>query len=89
LLLCVVDWRQTVNQFRLEYVRARRAASELDKVGGTIGRAAQFAKRDGGLRSPRSAKNEKEISKKACLENLLKNASGKNSGIGLTTRTYR
>jgi hypothetical protein len=31
------------------HTRARRATSELDEVGGMIGRAGQFAKRDGGL----------------------------------------
>ena len=47
--------------------RARRAASELDEVGGTIGRAGQFAKRVGGLRSPRFAKKRKRNSKKNSL----------------------
>ncbi|MGB7101129.1 MAG: hypothetical protein WBD95_20480 [Xanthobacteraceae bacterium] len=59
-----------------------RAASELDEVGGTIGRAGQFGKRDGGFAPLALPKNEKEIPKKrACIENFKKPFQKKNNGI--------
>jgi hypothetical protein len=64
--------KHACNQFRLAYASARRAASELDEVGGTIGRAGQFAKRDGGLRSPRPFPKKKKRNpekEKPCSKN--------------------
>ena len=48
----------------LDLVALTHTHPPLDEVGGTIGRARQFAKRDGALRSPRSPEKEKKKSRK-------------------------
>jgi hypothetical protein len=68
------------------HTRATRDTSELDEVGGTIGRAGQFAKRDGGLRSPRFPEKEKETQKRKSLVRKIRKAPLKRKVPAATPR---